>query len=101
MCGLQEWSIGHVIQSLVCFIGVGQGLLSTLNERCFKNGSQMLKDLPLSTAVVASNEVPLEAGAGALMDRFLMRVLVDYATRPRAVTCENSARASTLGNAIS
>ncbi|CAK9047755.1 unnamed protein product [Durusdinium trenchii] len=53
-------------------------LLSTLNERVFKNGDQMLTDLPLATTIVASNEIPLDASAGALTDRLLIRVFVDY-----------------------
>eukprot|EP00929_Paragymnodinium_shiwhaense_P022485 TRINITY_DN14358_c0_g1_i1.p1 TRINITY_DN14358_c0_g1~~TRINITY_DN14358_c0_g1_i1.p1 ORF type:complete len:664 (-),score=117.54 TRINITY_DN14358_c0_g1_i1:483-2474(-) len=53
-------------------------LLSTLNERIFKNGDTMLEDLPLQFAMVASNEVPRDAGAGALVDRLLLRSFVDY-----------------------
>lgn len=43
-------------------------------RRVFKNGDQMLTDLPLATTIVASNEIPLDASAGALTDRSVPQI---------------------------
>ncbi|KAI9188372.1 hypothetical protein H9P43_002763 [Blastocladiella emersonii ATCC 22665] len=52
-------------------------LMTILNERRIANGSTMV-DTPLHVCFGASNEVPLEASQAALMDRFPLRVFVDY-----------------------
>ncbi len=52
-------------------------LLTIINERKFKNGSQ-LSDVPLKAVIAASNEIPLPgSGLDALYDRFITRLRVD------------------------
>jgi len=53
-------------------------LLTILNERVYKNGDVMLRDLALSTVIVCSNECPQDAASGALMDRLHLRVPCNY-----------------------
>jgi len=52
-------------------------LLTILNERCFYQGTEAL-EVPLSTLVAASNELPEEDELEALYDRFLLRFTVGY-----------------------
>lgn len=58
-------------------------LLTILNERQFRNGGELLGDLPLISVVAASNELPRSTADAtsdaltALFDRFLVRVWVD------------------------
>jgi len=51
-------------------------LLQLVNERKFKNGTQ-LKDVPLDILIGASNEYPEDSSLNALFDRFLLRFWVD------------------------
>jgi MoxR-like ATPase len=52
-------------------------LLTALNERKFRNGGT-LQNLPLSTCVAASNELPEGEGLDPIYDRFLVRCEVGY-----------------------
>lgn len=53
-------------------------LLTILNERVYHNGTQVQK-VPLQALIAASNELPTDQEElGALYDRFLVRVFVDY-----------------------
>ena len=53
-------------------------LLTAMNERKFHNGDDN-SDIPLLTLIGASNEMPSDKEElGALWDRFLFRILVDY-----------------------
>lgn len=52
-------------------------LLTLINERMFHNGSQLMK-VPLISIFGASNETPEDETLGALYDRFLVRVLVNF-----------------------
>jgi len=55
-------------------------LLTIINERKFKNGSQ-LTDVPLKAVIAASNEIPAPgSGLDALYDRFISRIKVDPVT---------------------
>ena len=55
-------------------------LLTIINERKFKNGSQLL-DVPLKAVIAASNEIPAPgSGLDALYDRFISRIKVDPVT---------------------
>lgn len=49
-----------------------KAMLRALNERQFRNGSQVLQ-MPLTTVFCASNEVPTEQRLAALYDRLLIR----------------------------
>ncbi|MBO4502563.1 MAG: AAA family ATPase [Candidatus Methanomethylophilus sp.] len=52
-------------------------LLTIINERKFKNGSQLI-DVPLKAVIAASNEIPAPgSGLDALYDRFISRIKVD------------------------
>ena len=52
-------------------------LLTIINERRFKNGSQLI-DVPLKAVIAASNEIPAPgSGLDALYDRFISRIKVD------------------------
>ena len=52
-------------------------LLTIINERVFKNGSEELK-VPLKALISASNETPPEGqGLEALYDRFIVRLIVN------------------------
>lgn len=53
-------------------------LLTILNERVYHNGPQV-QNVPLQALIAASNELPTDQEElGALYDRFLVRVFVDY-----------------------
>jgi MoxR-like ATPase len=53
-------------------------LLTILNERIFHNGAEA-QEVPLLGLIAASNELPAgQEELGALYDRFLTRVFVDY-----------------------
>ncbi|MDZ7857376.1 AAA family ATPase [Sphaerotilus sp.] len=53
-------------------------LLTILNERVYHNGTQV-QPVPLRALIAASNELPTDQEElGALYDRFLVRVFVDY-----------------------
>lgn len=53
-------------------------LLTILNERIYHNGAE-LQRVPLQALIAASNELPSDQEElGALYDRFLVRVFVDY-----------------------
>lgn len=54
-------------------------LLTVLNERRYDNGAEKIQ-VPLSTALLASNELPEDDSLLALYDRCLWRVVVDYVT---------------------
>ncbi len=49
------------------------GLLGVLNERVLRRGREVVQ-LPLVTAIGASNHLPEDEALGALFDRFLLRV---------------------------
>ena len=52
-------------------------LLTIINERVFKNGSEEVK-VPLKALISASNETPPEGqGLEALYDRFIVRLIVN------------------------
>lgn len=58
-------------------------LLTILNERVYHNGAQA-QAVPLQALIAASNELPTEDEAlGALYDRFLVRIFVDYVSENR------------------
>ena len=60
------WKAGPSIQN---------ALLTAINERIYKNGSDTLK-LPMKALIAASNELPAEdEGLEALWDRFLVRIV--------------------------
>lgn len=60
------WKAGPSIQNM---------LLTVINERIYKNGSQTLP-LPMKILIAASNELPAEnEGLEALWDRFLVRMV--------------------------
>lgn len=60
------WKAGPSIQN---------ALLTAINERIYKNGSETLK-LPMKALIAASNELPAEdEGLEALWDRFLVRIV--------------------------
>ncbi|MBK7300024.1 MAG: AAA family ATPase [Moraxellaceae bacterium] len=53
-------------------------LLTILNERIYHNGAE-LQRVPMQALIAASNELPTgQEELGALYDRFLVRVFVDY-----------------------
>ena len=52
-------------------------LLTALNERKYHNGTKA-QDIPLLSAIGASNELPQGEELGALYDRFPLRYWVDY-----------------------
>jgi MoxR-like ATPase len=53
-------------------------LLTILNERIYHNGTQVQR-VPLQALIAASNELPTDQEElGALYDRFLVRLFVDY-----------------------
>ncbi len=73
-------------------------LLTIINERKFKNGSEVL-DVPLKAVIAASNEIPV-AGSGldALYDRFITRLRVDPVAEDSsflAVVSDNSVSGKT------
>jgi len=51
-------------------------LLTIINEKIFKNGSEIVK-VPLKALFSASNEIPQNEGLEALYDRFLIRLIVN------------------------
>ncbi len=53
-------------------------LLTALNERVYHNGSAGTVRMPLWSAFAASNELPEDSSLGALYDRFLVRVKIEY-----------------------
>ena len=54
---------------------IQNALLTAINERTFKNGSDTLR-LPMKALIAASNELPAEdEGLEALWDRFLVRMV--------------------------
>ncbi|HKJ86118.1 MAG TPA: AAA family ATPase, partial [Spirochaetia bacterium] len=56
---------------------IQNALLTALNERRFRNGTQELQ-IPLKVFIGASNELPAESDeAAAFWDRFLVRLVVD------------------------
>lgn len=58
-------------------------LLTILNERMYHNGAQA-QAVPLQALIAASNELPTDDEAlGALYDRFLVRIFVDYVSEDR------------------
>jgi len=58
-------------------------LLTILNERIYHNGAQA-QAVPLQALIAASNELPTDDEAlGALYDRFLVRIFVDYVSEDR------------------
>lgn len=61
---------------------LGHDLLSILNERLYHevNGGRSAKNVPLSSAFTASNEMIVDESddSAALWDRLLVRVVVDY-----------------------
>lgn len=58
-------------------------LLTILNERMYHNGAQA-QTVPLQALIAASNELPTDDEAlGALYDRFLVRIFVDYVSEDR------------------
>jgi MoxR-like ATPase len=57
--------------------GILNSLLTLLNERVFHNGGTPVRS-PLVSAIGASNELPEGPELGALYDRFLIRLHVDY-----------------------
>jgi MoxR-like ATPase len=60
-------------------------LLAALNERKFRNGGTLV-ELPLSTCVAASNELPEGEGLDPIYDRFLVRCEVGYIVEDDAWT---------------
>ena len=50
-------------------------LLTVINEKKFKNGTQVV-DVPMLSLIVASNEIPQDSSLEAMYDRFILRVFV-------------------------
>lgn len=82
----ERLTAGYLPQAEVAFLdeifkansAILNTLLGVLNERTFKQGTQILA-CPVETVIGASNELPEEgAGLEALADRFLFRRWVSY-----------------------
>jgi MoxR-like ATPase len=61
--------------------GILNSLLALMNEREFKNGTNLEK-VPLDILVGASNEYPEDSSLNALFDRFLLRFWLDNSSDP-------------------
>jgi len=74
---LQEANVAFLDETFKANASVLNSLLSAMNERKYFDGGKCVQ-MPLRTLVGASNEMPESAELGAMWDRFIVRLNVEY-----------------------
>lgn len=77
---LPEASIAFIDEIFKANSAILNALLTLLNERKFDNGSRRV-DTNLISVIAASNELPAGPELGALLDRFLLRLIVNQVSK--------------------
>ncbi len=75
---LVDADIAFVDEIFKCNGSMLNSMLTALNERLFSNGAATMQRIPLWSVLGASNELPEDPSLGALYDRFLFRVRLNY-----------------------